>query len=464
MGAHSSAETHDAAIQSAKPSRVEITLVNHASVLTRVPGEGVMLLTDPWYSGYAFEGGWGLKYDNPSALELAASATHMWISHFHEDHMHVPTLRKLFEVNPEIIFLANQSYNFDIGGVAKRVGFKNIIAFGERTPVRLSDGVEVTRYPTTGIDNMLLIKGRDWTILNYNDCVISHFSQRLLARKLGPIDIFMSNFNHAGKLLHHKKTNAERVKGMLVENFKRNFGPFHPKYVIPFASHHYYRAPESSQQNASLITVAELKDVDPRVVPLHIGDRFEYEPGSAQPAHITTECRVTVNPESEIERTKTVPYDELCAAGQSYAKKIQSGFGVLTRAVPSLRIRIADLDRVVTLRLAQGVSAEENGGGKSNSAGHADIECHSSMAHVWFTKQYGTDALAVGAHFGILSARKRPLVAHIAVGMLVENKLDVKSILSMLTSMRGVRFLTNRREEIAGILLFRKVYADYHNE
>jgi hypothetical protein len=93
-----------------------------------------------------------------------------------------------------------------------------------------------------------------------------------------------------------------------------------------------------------------------------------------------------------------------------------------------------------------------------------DIECHSSVAHGWFTKPYGTDSLAVGAHFRILSRRKTRLVLHLAAGLLVENKLDPKSLLSMLASRSGAAFLWNRREEILGILLSRKVYADYHKE
>ena len=40
----------------------------------------------------------------------------------------------------------------------------------ERTPLRLAPDVEVTRYPTAGIDNMLHVRAHGWSILNYNDC------------------------------------------------------------------------------------------------------------------------------------------------------------------------------------------------------------------------------------------------------------------------------------------------------
>ncbi len=89
---------------------MKIHLLNHASVLIEV-GQ-VKLLTDPWFWGNCFENGWGLKYDNENALELAKQATHLWISHFHADHFRTPTLRKLVEVNLNIIVFGNRSLNF----------------------------------------------------------------------------------------------------------------------------------------------------------------------------------------------------------------------------------------------------------------------------------------------------------------------------------------------------------------
>jgi hypothetical protein len=432
---------------------IGITLLNHASVL--IEADGIKLLTDPWYFGYAFEQGWGLRYANDAALATAAGATHLWISHFHQDHFHVPTLRALAEVNPDIVFLANRSHNFDMSGRARALGFRNIVAFGERDAMCLGETVSATRYPTTGIDNMLLLKGCGWTLLNFNDCVIPPMSRRLLARKLGPIDIFMCNFNHAGKLLHQRKTDDARVKAALIGNFSRNYKPFRPKLVVPFASHHYYRAPESAAQNSSMLTAAELVETGAGIVPLNVGERLEFGPGTGA-YRIQAGDPPDLSPMTEVARADSVSFDDLRGAARIYAKKIRAGFGPAASLLPALRVRFYDLGRTMTLRLGRETEAP---------AGVApDIECHSSVAHGWFTKPYGTDSLAVGAHFRILSRRKTRLVLHLAAGLLVENKLDPKSLLSMLASRSGAAFLWNRREEILGILLSRKVYADYHKE
>src|SRR5437867_12528571 len=95
-----------------------LTLLNHASILVR-HSSGVTLLTDPWFSGYAFEQGWGLRFRNDQAAALAQTATHLWISHFHDDHMHMPTLKALHTANPAIVVLANNSFNFKIASVAR---------------------------------------------------------------------------------------------------------------------------------------------------------------------------------------------------------------------------------------------------------------------------------------------------------------------------------------------------------
>ena len=438
-------------MNSAADPLLTIELLNHASVL--IESSGIALLTDPWYSGYAFEEGWGLKYANDAALARASRATHLWISHFHEDHFHIPTLKALAELNPDMILLANRSHNFDIGVRARSLGFRNILAFEERRSVDLGGSIRITRYPTTGIDNMLLIEGPGWRILNFNDCVIPRLSRGWLARKLGSIDIFMSNFNHAGKLLHRKQTDDSRVRRALIENFRRNYEPFDPSLVVPFASHHYYRAPESSGQNSSMLSVADLAAIESRVAPLTVGARLSY---LGQGAYRISDDRPQPGKMTAIERTQSVPFDELRAAAHTHARKIRSGFGPLARLLPPLRVRLADLDRMLTLSMGRSLEIEDGA--------PPDIECHSAVALRWLTKGYGTDSFAVGAHFRILSARKKRLILHLAMAMLVENRLDPKSLLTMLFSRTGLSFLWNRREEIVGILLSGRIYADYHKE
>ena len=66
----------------------------------------MVLLSDPWFDGTCFDGGWGLRFRYSDALSRARMATHVWISHPHSDHLHVPTLRQVARAMPHVPFLA----------------------------------------------------------------------------------------------------------------------------------------------------------------------------------------------------------------------------------------------------------------------------------------------------------------------------------------------------------------------
>ena len=121
---------------------MKIEYLNHASVI--IKSDEQSLLCDPWFSGTAFAGG----CDNPDALEKAKSCSHLWISHFHGDHLHLPTLKQLAALSPKIIALANDSANFRISEALQRAGFENIVPLYERRKLPLTSDMKVTRYPT----------------------------------------------------------------------------------------------------------------------------------------------------------------------------------------------------------------------------------------------------------------------------------------------------------------------------
>src|SRR5215471_12981442 len=116
---------------------MKIHLLNHASILLEY--EDVRLLMDPWLMGTCFADGWGLQYQNAEATQLASTATHLWISHFHGDHFHAPTLRALAQRNPNILCLGNASHNFRMDKALPQFGFRKIQPLGERIPVRLTE-------------------------------------------------------------------------------------------------------------------------------------------------------------------------------------------------------------------------------------------------------------------------------------------------------------------------------------
>jgi L-ascorbate metabolism protein UlaG (beta-lactamase superfamily) len=206
--------------------------LNHAAIWIDLGA--VKLLSDPWLEGTAFSGGWGLAYDNPDALRVAASATHLWISHWHSDHLHAPTLEKLAAANPELCVLANVSANFSMLERMRALGFRKVLALAEREPLGLPGGVRVERYPTAGIDNMLHISAPHGSILNYNDCNLPRGALESLRQRLGHIDVLLANYNHAGKLF--VEASAAEIKDQHWSALQRVMNTLAPRVVVPFAS------------------------------------------------------------------------------------------------------------------------------------------------------------------------------------------------------------------------------------
>ncbi|MDX2245384.1 MAG: MBL fold metallo-hydrolase [Bacteroidia bacterium] len=431
---------------------MKIHFLNHASVFVEIGS--IRLLTDPWFFDTCFQKGWGLRFHNEKAFEFAQTASHLWISHFHSDHFHTPTLKRIQEINPEIVVLGNHSYNFQLDETLRNLGFKQVISLKERKIFSLSETVKITRYPTTGIDNMLFIQSPEGNILNYNDCNLPPLSRKLFARKLKDIDIFMTNFNHAGKLLIYPPKSPDEIKTRLKNSFRNNYDFFEVKYIFPFASHHYYRAPESLSQNDSLLQAAELLSLDERILNLNIGDTLSYDKKTGE---IFIENGVfTENEKTVLSRGETIPYSQLEETSKIYCQSLRKHFGWLAYFMPAFYLKIADLGIQVNLDIRRGIRQT-----RAETAPH--ITAHSEAIYNWFSSPFGTDSFVVGAHFEISNENKIPLKWQIVLGLLIDNKLSIKSIFRMLRGLSGIQFLYNRREEIAGILLQRKLHADYHD-
>jgi len=423
----------------------QVEYLNHASVLLEL-GE-VRLLSDPWYEGTAFSGGWGLSYAEPEAYRRASRATHLWISHWHSDHLHAATLRELARRSPGLVVLANESANFSMGERLRGLGFSRVIPFPEREPIDLGGGVRVVRYPAAGIDNMLHVRAGGWSLLNYNDCNLPRSAARRLARRMGPVDLMLTNYNHAGKLMDREDDSARKrtfLRGMLgaVEAVG-------PRWVVPFASSHFYRCPWSLDQNASLWSFDELEREtagDARFAVLRVGDRAQV---SERGVEIEAR-RPPLEPQERdvLDYGEPVPWDELVRGCARRCRQMDRHFLGAVRLLPTLRVRLDDHGRTVALRGGRG-AVDDRG-----AAPH--IATHSRALLRWLGQPFGDDTFFAGAHFGILRPDPRALRAIRAwalATLLDGSRMTPRHALRYLGRRAGRRFLWNRREETLAVLL-----------
>ena len=80
------------------------------------------VLTDPWFNGPAYYNQWHV-FPKPVDTSFSPSVTHIILTHGHEDHLHIPTL-KLMNKNAKIFF----PYTWKAGtkDLLKSMGFEHI--------------------------------------------------------------------------------------------------------------------------------------------------------------------------------------------------------------------------------------------------------------------------------------------------------------------------------------------------
>lgn len=426
--------------------QLRLESLNHACVLLRL-GE-LSLLCDPWLQGTAFSGGWGLYYDNPAALQTAAQASHLWISHWHSDHLHEPSLRALARLNPGLTVLVNESANFSLSERMRSLGFTRLVRLPERIPLPLSASVVVTRYPTAGIDNMLHVQAHGWSILNYNDCNLRPRALASLARKLGPLDLVLTHYNHAGKIFELRDTEVQ--KQILWEALGRVREVLGPRYVLPFASSHYYRSIHSQAQNASLLSFDELQaraSAEPSMLVLRVGDSLSWQDPRATPRVERRLPALARQVEQTHDYGGSVPWETLLAAARTRCSSLQRGFPGLGYLLRPLRVAVTDHDRQLQLDLRRGASEA------TGAAPH--IAAHSKAVQDWLGRPFGDDTFIAGAHFQVCDGSQAGLATlrhWVALCLLHASRLCVPDLLRYVRSREGRWFLWCRREEIAATL------------
>jgi L-ascorbate metabolism protein UlaG (beta-lactamase superfamily) len=427
------------------PDHLALEFLNHAAVV--IEHGNLRLLSDPWFSGTAFNGGWGLRFSNPDALDRAATCTHLWISHWHSDHLQEETLIALAKRAPDIQVLANVSANFSMAERMRSFGFRNIIPLQERKRLWLSQHVAVTRFPTAGIDSMLIVKAGAFNIANYNDCNLPRMALRSIIRKVGPIGLLLTNYNHAAKLLEQRPD--EVVKHGLAAELLAKIDVFQPKVVIPFASHHYYRSPFSLDQNSSMLELGDLQQlatVDGRLLPLAIGDTVTFDADWRPSIQRLDPPLAPVQFEQKI-FGESLAWERLFEIAEKYRLRVASGYLGMVGWTSPLRIHVADLNRVLVLDLARGISE-----GRPND-GAIHITAHSTALEGWMGRRFGEDSFFDGADFGITGPDLGPLRRIMLATMVDTKHLSPGHVLGMLKSTAGIQFLINRREEIWATLV-----------
>jgi hypothetical protein len=140
--------------------------LGHACLALYRDGESPLLLTDPWLVGSAYWRSWWLQnYPSAEEIDWLARSAHVYVTHEHPDHFHMPTIRRLGS-GPAYLFPA----------LAERGYLDYLTARGYRAesvePLRwrpIGAGLSILSIPVWNDDSLLLIDTPNALILNLND-------------------------------------------------------------------------------------------------------------------------------------------------------------------------------------------------------------------------------------------------------------------------------------------------------
>jgi L-ascorbate metabolism protein UlaG (beta-lactamase superfamily) len=146
---------------------MHIRYIGHAGVALDVAGRHV--LCDPWWNGPAFAGQWH-PFPRPRPQpEDTSGVDVVFLSHGHEDHLHVPTLRLL---RRDALVVLPRLRDPGLHDFVRSLGFDRVLELGHGQRRLVVPGLAATAYALRE-DCVFVLEGGGRTLVNANDALQS---------------------------------------------------------------------------------------------------------------------------------------------------------------------------------------------------------------------------------------------------------------------------------------------------
>jgi len=342
---------------------MKLQFINHSSFL--VEHDGIVMVIDPWLEGRVFNNGWDLISKTVFKFEDFSQVTHIWFSHEHPDHFFPPNINRISEEHRKnITVLFQETRDKRVVNYCRKVGFKEVIELYPDKFLTLSPDLKVMCELYQEGDSWLLLKSKDYTIFNTNDCGIrDKFLADKLKQKVGPVDLLLTQFSYAYWAGNKDQQEFRRkVADDKLEGLKFQVDVFQPKIVIPIASFVWFCHEENFYLNDEVNRPQKVVDfirnrTSAEPVLLYPGE--EYWPGKE---HDTTQSIALYNADFEkimkgenLVKGNRVEEEELVHQSVAFVHNLKSRFGVWSRLLSPSNIWISDYSKSFTLSLVKGL-------------------------------------------------------------------------------------------------------------
>lgn len=383
---------------------IRIEWVNHASFILAV--DEVRLITDPWLEGTAFDRGWGLLSHTQFRYEDFADITHIWFSHEHPDHFSPPNLKKIPEsCRRQIAVLFQETPDRKVVNFCRELGFKAVTELRKDQWFQLSERLSVLCVPFTGGDSWICFKTPDMTLLNLNDCVITHARHvQDIQAKVGKVDVLLTQFCYANWVGNENDLKAMRANAEeKLARVKLQIDVLHPEWVIPFASFVWFCHEDNYYMNQG---VNRIRDVCSYIESQTAAKPAAFYPGETWQVGAPVDLEATlakydadyrtVFESPSLIRSKLVREEDLIAHSLDFARAILADNNrLLLRAFSPAKIYIVDYQASFSFSLKEGLKRA------SYAYEACDIAVKSDALDYAFRFAWGGGTLAINGRFQV---------------------------------------------------------------
>ena len=366
---------------------MEIEFLNHASV--RITTPDATILTDPWFSGSAFNDGWDLIYRD-EGLSAAAmhGTTHIYISHEHPDHFSPAWLSGVpAEIREAMTVLFQVTKDKRVVNFLRSKGFK-VVEMEDQKEIRIGTETRLAIESWDFYDSFLHVADSHASMLNLNDCGVADTKDLMRIRdRYGSPTVLLTQFSYAawkgGKANKEFRVRAAEERLDAVAAQATTLGA---DYLIPTASFIYLSHEENQYLNDSANSVSDVldrsSDFPSQVVVMKPYDRWKVGEShdNDQAVRFWNERfdEVTNLPMRRSEKSYSL--EELEQTFRDYQQRIYgkngrfliwlARFNPVVRGFLPITMRLTDLDLTVDIDLRRGMTVVD--------AGEIDVEMHSS--------------------------------------------------------------------------------------
>ena len=235
----------------------QIRLINHSSIFIEAVSnnENIKLLTDPWYTGLAFNNGWSLLYENDKSeiKNILHQVDFIFLSHEHPDHFSIDFFKNFSHIikQKKIKIIFQFTKDKRVENFLKKIGL-DLLVVKDKETICLSDNkkLKITLFKQGHIDSSFLLESEKFYHLNINDC-------DFLDSELNEIKKFVKNkekkiilyiqFSYAAFRPDNKW--LEKAASYKLKNIKDLYDMFNCSLAVPFASFVYFCHKENYKLN-----------------------------------------------------------------------------------------------------------------------------------------------------------------------------------------------------------------------